>query len=137
MIDLVNRINGYIRHSSRLVQLNRVCTVLGFKLLSPDVLHNQHGWFAGFFDADGTIGYYLKGPYLQPQLTLSVTNKLYVDVAHFITYFGGAIYLCPPQSIKRNRLFLIKKYYRLLELKAHKAPEGTVLHKAWFEFNRK
>ncbi|KAF2135052.1 uncharacterized protein K452DRAFT_341605 [Aplosporella prunicola CBS 121167] len=153
-IHLVNRINGYIRHSSRLVQLNRVCTVLGFELLSPDVLHNQHGWFAGFFDADGTIGYYLKGPYLQPQLTLSVTNKLYVDVAHFITYFGGAIYfdkaqndnlasfieytkLCPPQSIKRNRLFLIKKYYRLLELKAHKAPEGTVLHKAWFEFNRK
>ena len=164
MIDLINRINGYIRHTSRLVQLNRVCTVLGLKLLSPDVLHNQHGWFAGFFDADGTIGYYLKGPYLQPQLTLSVTNKLYVDVAHFMTYFGGAIYfdkaqngyykwsiqseenlkifleytkVCPPQSIKRNRLFLVKEYYRLLSIKAYKAPEGTVLHKAWINFNRK
>jgi len=92
MIALVNRINGYIRHSSRLVQLNRVCAVLGVQLLSPDTLHNKHGWFAGFFDSDGTIGYYFKGPYNNPQLTLSVTNKLYVDVAHFMTYFGGAVY---------------------------------------------
>jgi ubiquinol-cytochrome c reductase cytochrome b subunit len=164
MVDLVNRVNGYIRHSSRLVQLNRVCAVLCVQLLSPDTLHNKHGWFAGFFDADGTIGYYLKGHYNQPQLTLSVTNKLFVDVVHFMTYFGGAIYfdkaqngyykwsiqsevnfaafleytkVCQPQSIKRNRLFLIKEYYRLVELKAHKASEGTVLHKAWVNFNRK
>jgi hypothetical protein len=45
--------------------------------------------------------------------------------------------VCPPQSIKRNRLFLVKEYYRLVALKAHKAPEGTVLHKAWINFNRK
>jgi ubiquinol-cytochrome c reductase cytochrome b subunit len=165
MIELVNRINGYIRHSSRLVQLNRVCAVLGVQLLSPDALHNKHGWFAGFLDADGSIGYYLKGAYNRPQLTLSVTNKLYIDVVHFMTYFGGAIYfdkaqngyykwsiqseenfaafleytkVCPPQSIqKRNRLLLVKEYYRLVGLKAYKAPEGTVLHKAWLNFNRK
>lgn len=98
MINLVNRINGYIRHSSRLVQLNRVCAVLGVQLLTPDTLHNKHGWFAGFFDADGTIGYYFKGSYNQPQLTLSVTNKLYVDVVHFMTYFGGAIYFDKGQN---------------------------------------
>ena len=44
---------------------------------------------------------------------------------------------CPPQSIKQNRLFLVKDYYRLLGLKAHKAPEGTVLYKAWMNFKRK
>ena len=60
MLELINRINGYIRHSSRFVQLNRVCALLGVKLLTPDNLHNKHGWFAGFFDADGTIGYYFK-----------------------------------------------------------------------------
>lgn len=163
MIELINRINGHIRHTSRLLQLNRVCSVLDLKLLSPDVLHNKHGWFAGFFDADGTIGYYLKGNYLHPQLTLSVTNKLHVDVSHFMT-FGGQIYfdkaqngyykwsiqseenfkifleytkVCPPQSIKRNRLFLVKEYYNLISLKAYKAPESTVLHKAWINFNRK
>lgn len=47
---------------------------------------------------DGTIGYYLKGPYNRPQLTLSVTNKLYVDVVHFMTYFGGAIYFDKAQN---------------------------------------
>lgn len=164
MLELINRVNGYIRHSSRLVQLNRVCALLSVKLLSPDTLHNKHGWFAGFFDADGTIGYYFKGNNNQAQLTLSVTNKLYVDVVHFMTYFGGAIYfdkaqngyykwsiqseanfsafleytrVCQPQSIKRNRLFLINEYYRLVAIKAHIAPEGSVLHKAWMNFNRK
>jgi len=164
MTDLVNRINGYIRHSSRLVQLNRVCAVIGVELLASDTLHNKHGWFSGFFDADGTIGYYLKGDYNQPQLTLGVTNKLYTDVVHFMIYFGGAVYfdkahngyhkwsvqseegftafleytkVCQPQSIKRNRLFLVKEYYRLVKLKAHKASQDTVLHKAWTNFNRK
>lgn len=168
MLDLVNRVNGYIRHSGRLEGLSRVCAVLGVQLLTPDTLHNKHAWFAGFFDADGTIGYYFKGDIDNPQLTLSVTNKLYVDVVHFMTYFGGNIYfdktggvpqkgsykwsiqseekfaafleyikVCPPQSIKRNRLFLVKEYYRLVGLKAHKAPEGTALHKAWVKFNHK
>lgn len=92
MVDLVNRVNGYIRHSSRLVQLNRVCAVLGVQLLSPDTLHNKHGWFAGFFDADGHIGYSLKGHYKRPQLALTVTNKLYVLLSPFLQVFGGSIY---------------------------------------------
>lgn len=163
MIDLVNRINGYIRHTSRLLQLNTVCAVLNMPVLNSDSLHNKHGWFAGFFDAEGNIGYYYKGNN-QPQLTISVTNKLYLDVAPFMINFGGNIYfdkaqngyykwsiqsekniatfveytkICQLKSIKGNRLFLIKQYYRLLKLKAHKAPEGTVLHKAWLNFNQK
>lgn len=98
MIDLANRVNGYIRHSKRLVQLSHVCTVLGLQILTPDTLHNQHGWFSGFFDADGTIGYYLKGRYSNPQLTLSVTNKLYMDVVHFFNIFGGAVYFDKAQN---------------------------------------
>lgn len=164
MINLVNRVNGYIRNSKRLVQLNQVCTVLGLQILKPDTLHNRHGWFSGFFDADGTIGYYLKSIYGIPQLTLSVTNKLYVDIVYFVNVFGGSIYfdksqngyykwqvqsetnlqsfldyvkICPVQSIKRNRLFLVKDYYRLIGLKAHKAPKGTIMHKAWINFNQK
>jgi len=156
MIHLIKRINGYIRHSSRFLQLNRICTTLGIQPISPDTLHNKHGWFAGFFDADGTIGYYFKDKNNQPQLTLSVTNKQYVDVAYFITYFGGAIYfdkaqngyykwsvqsevssaafikytkICQLQSIKRNRLFLIKEYYRLVKLNAYKASEGKKIKK--------
>ena len=51
-----------------------------------------------FFYADGTIGYYFKGNNNQPQLTLSVTNKLYFDVVHFVYYFGGAIYFDKAQN---------------------------------------
>jgi hypothetical protein len=43
MVELVNRINGYIRHSNRLVQLNKVCATLGLQVLSPDILHLEHG----------------------------------------------------------------------------------------------
>ena len=164
MLDLIARVNGYIRHSNRFAQLNRVCGVLGLKVLSPDSLHNKHAWFAGFFDADGTIGYYLKGPKANAQLTISVTNKLYTDIIYFSNIFRGNIYydsaqngyykwsiqseelinsfleytkVCPVQSIKRNRLFMIKEYYRLINLKAHKSSEDTILYKAWLKFNDK
>lgn len=44
--------------------------------------------------------------------------------------FLDYVKICPVQSIKRNRLFLVKDYYRLIGLKAHKAPKGTIMHKA-------
>jgi ubiquinol-cytochrome c reductase cytochrome b subunit len=43
MIELINRINGKIRHSSRLKQLNLVCNKLNIELLLPDKLHINHG----------------------------------------------------------------------------------------------
>jgi len=98
MLDLLTRVNGYIRHTSRLVQFNRVCAVLGLQVLSPDTLHSKHLWFSGFFDADGTIGYYSKDPKDRIQLTLSVTNKLYADVLHFYNCFGGNIYFDKSQN---------------------------------------
>jgi hypothetical protein len=93
MIDLVNRVNGYIRHSNRLVQLNQVCAILGLQLLSPDNLHLEHGWFSGFFDASGSINYSIKDRNLisPEELTLSVTNKFYTELSFFITIFGGSI----------------------------------------------
>lgn len=96
MVNLVNRINGYIRHTSRLTQLHNVCSILNIPIKPCDVLHENHAWFAGFFDADGTIGYYFKNNY--PQLTISVTNKLQVDVVHFMNYFGGNIYFDTAQN---------------------------------------
>jgi LAGLIDADG endonuclease len=43
MKNLINRINGKIRHTNRLKQLNLLCTVLGIEFLMPDKLHNKHG----------------------------------------------------------------------------------------------
>jgi len=97
MIELVKRINGYIRHSSRLLQLNRVCIELDIPLLEGDTLHNQHGWFAGFFDADGIVSYSFEGKD-QPELTVSLTNKLFVDLVPFRDQFGGQIFFDQAQN---------------------------------------
>lgn len=75
MLEWINRVNGYIRHSSGLVQLNRVCALLSVQLLSPYTLHNNHCWFSGFFDADGTISYSFKGS----NHPLTLTNYMLIE----------------------------------------------------------
>jgi len=164
MIDLVNRVNGKIRHTSRLKQLNLVCITLNIEFITPDKLHNRHGWFSGFFDADGTITFSIKDKYLSPQLTISVSNKLMIDISYFKEIFGGNIYFdkskngyykwsiqnkenilyfleyikyCPSRSLKRKRLYLINKYYELINIKAYKAEEKSLKWKAWNLFIHK
>ena len=164
ILELIGRINGIIRHTARMKQLNLICSKLGINLNLPDELHNKHGWLSGFFDADGTITLSVKGKYLTPQLTISVTNKLLVDISYFKEIFGGNIYFdqsqngcykwsiqsredilyflnyirsCPSYSIKRKRLYLINRYYELKDIKAYEAEEGTAIKKAWNIFLEK
>lgn len=54
-----------------------------------------------------------------------------------LTSFFNYLKVCQPQSVKRNRIFLVPKFNKLVELKANKATEGTVLSKAWSIFERK
>ncbi|KAI5676834.1 hypothetical protein M9H77_07784 [Catharanthus roseus] len=55
MIKIMNCINGHIRHSARLLQLPCVCQVPDIPVVLPIPLDAQSNWFAGFFNADGTI----------------------------------------------------------------------------------
>jgi hypothetical protein len=162
MLDLIARINGNVRHSGRLIQLHAVCNVLNLPIKMPYSLNANNAWFSGFFDADGTIGFYIKNHI--PQLTISVTNKLQADVIHFKEHLGGNIYFdsskngyykwsvqsetdiklileyfkrYSSKSLKRNRLFLINEYYNLIHLKAYKAPVDSILYKNWIRFNNK
>jgi LAGLIDADG endonuclease len=161
IINLIHRINGKIRHTARLKQLNVLCANLGIELILPDKLQYNHGWFSGFFDADGTITISSKGNYNNYQLVISVTNKLLVDVIHYKDIFNGNIYFdksqngyykwtiqskedilyftnyiknCPCYSIKRKRLFLVNEYYNLKSLKADKADINSAKYKAWLIF---
>jgi len=43
MLELISRINGKIRHTSRLKQLNLLCTILNKEFILPDKLHDKHG----------------------------------------------------------------------------------------------
>jgi hypothetical protein len=160
IISLINRINGNVRHNTRLKQLNYICSALNISILSPNKLHKKHGWFSGFFDSVGTITFSLKGEYNIPQLTISVSNKLLADVIHFKETFGGNIYfdrsqngyykwsiqkrtdileivnyftICPSRSYKRKRLFLVNRYFELIDLKAYKK-ENLLQNKAWLLF---
>jgi LAGLIDADG endonuclease len=164
MIQLINRINGKIRHTSRLKQLNLLCTILNIEFMVPDKLHDKHGWFSGFFDADGTITFSLKGKNNSPELTISVCNKLLIDISYYKEVFGGNIYFdrsqngyykwsiqskedilsflkyiksCPSRSIKRKRLFLVNQYYELISMKVYKEEETTVKFKVWKKFIEK
>lgn len=158
MITLINCINGHIRHSSRLVQLHRVCAQLNITPLAPaTAMGNTHSWFAGFFDADGTVTLNVSRPL--PQVTLSVTNKLQADVQYYMDTFGGAIYFdtaqngyykwtvqsrfgqlnmldyfknCPSRSAKNHRLQLMGKYYQLYDLRAFKT--DSPYHASWQQF---
>ncbi len=157
MIKLMNCINGHIRHSARLLQLHRVCQVLDIPVILPITLDAQSNWFAGFFDADGTIGLAMK--HRLPQLSIRVNKKLLQDVEPYKVVFGGNIYFDSSQngyyqwsvqsrkdvimmldyfksstfrSHKSRRFFLIEEYYSLYDLKAFQP--DSIHHKAWLAF---
>jgi len=48
MLDLVARINGHVRNSVRLKQLESVCLNLNIIMLQPMELTKSNGWFQGF-----------------------------------------------------------------------------------------
>ena len=92
MIKLINCINGHIRHSTRLLQLHRVCQVLDISVILPTTLDAKSNWFAGFFDSQGSI------EIIDSNITISIsqTNKDLLSYIH--KYFGGKII-----SIKGNK----------------------------------
>ena len=159
MINLIKIINGNIRHSTRILQLHRVCQILNQPIIYPSTLDNHSKWFTGFFDADGTITFSIKNSI--PQLSIRVVNKNLQDIQEFKTIFGGSIYFdntlngyyvwsvqsridilrvkdsfikgC--RSNKSKRMFLIEDYYRLKDLKAYK--EDSIFYKPWLNFIHK
>ncbi|KAL6568625.1 hypothetical protein OROHE_004309 [Orobanche hederae] len=106
MIKVMNCINGHIRHSARLVQLHRVCQVLEIPVILPFPLDAQSNWFAGFFDANGTITISMENRL--PQLSVRVTNKLLQDVEPCKIAFGGSLYF---DSGRNGYYTKSKRYY--------------------------
>lgn len=167
MIKLINAVNGNIRHSTRLAQLHRVCAILNIKLKTPEPLTFNNAWFSGFFDADGTVNYYYRDKNIiskvRPQLILSVSNKLLIDIQAFKDTFGGNIYydkgklgtykwsignyethslyyeynkINPSRSFKGQRIFLFKEFYSLYNIKAFRL-NNISQYKAWLTFENK
>ena len=166
MITLIHCINGYIRHSSRLKQLHLVCQQLDIPVILPSGLNTNSSWFAGFFDADGTINlknsYYSNTDKNSVQLSIRVTNKLLQDVQWFKFSFGGNIYFDSSQNgyycwsvQSRNDIEIMLNYFKNHTLRSHKSQryhlikdyyklrdlqaynKESIFYKAWHDFYKK
>ena len=160
LLKLINDVNGHIRNSNRLLQLNKICHKYEISLIYPEKLTFDDGWLSGFFDADGTVTINST----VPQLSIALSQKTSELFQPLLDIYGGDIYIdrgssqsfkwyitkredilnlieyfkkYPSRSGKKNRLHLIPKYYELKDLKAHKALPGTFLDKSWKYFYNK
>ena len=159
LLKLINDVNGHIRNSNRLVQLNKLCAKYEISLIYPQKLTFDNGWLSGFLDACGKV------TINSTQLSISASQKTSELLQPLLEIYGGNIYIdrgssqsfkwyitkredivdklieyfkkYPSRSAKKNRLHLIPKYYELKDLKAHKALPDTFLEKSWKYFNNK
>jgi LAGLIDADG endonuclease len=160
LLSLIYDINGFIRNSNRLIQLNKLCDKYELTLIYPEKLDYDHGWLAGFFDADGTITINKS----THQLSISASQKTTEMLQPLIELYGGNIYIDkgkslsfkwyiskkedilklieyfkihPCRSAKIQRLHLVPKFYDLKDLKADQSFKGSNLEKSWEKFNQK
>ena len=157
LLNLINNVNGHIRNSNRLLQLNKISDKYELSIIYPEKLIYENAWLSGFFDADGTITINISNT----QLSISVSQKTKELLQPLVEIYGGNIYIDrgtsqsfkwyvtkredilklieyfkshPSRSAKKNRLHLIPRYYELKDLKAHKAATGTLLSQQWESF---
>ncbi len=161
LLALVNDINGEIRNSYRLMQLNKICLKYDIALTYSDKLTYNNGWLSGFFDADGSVTLNSNNG----QLAITLTQKTSEVLQPLLDIYGGSIYIdrtsnnfnwyvsdkkgiinliryfkqYPSRSLKKNRLHLIPRCYELKEMGAHKSLEETnpLLAKSWVIFKAK
>ncbi len=160
LLKIINDVNGHIRNSDRLVQLNKICRNYELDLIYPEKLTYDNGWLAGFFDADGTVTIDKS----TAQLSITATQRTSELLTPLVDLYGGYVYIdrgssqsfkwyitkredilklieyfkkYPSRSAKKNRLHLIPKFYELKDMKAHKALPGTYLEKSWQYFYSK
>lgn len=160
LLSLINDVNGEIRNSNRLVQLNKLCEKYEIKLRYPKELNYDNGWLSGIFDSDGTVTI----NNTNKQLSISVSQKTLDILQPLVGLYGGDVYIDrgssksfkwyitkregimnlieyfkknPSRSEKSKRLHSIPRFYELKDLKAHKALPGSKLEKSWSNFIEK
>lgn len=73
LIHLINELNGLLQNPTRILQLGRISIIYDIELKDPKPLTYYNGWFAGFFDTDGSI--YLNDASGQILITASQKNR--------------------------------------------------------------
>ena len=154
LLDLLNAINGLIRNPVRIIQLGKICLKYNIYLKDTQPLTYDNGWFAGFFDSDGSI--YMNDSSGELFITVSQKNRFLLE--DLVKLYGGVIYVMvkqgvfkwtcfrkneivslvndyfkvnPSRSEKLVRLNMVHKFYELRVLHAHSTTPNSVLAKAW------
>lgn len=115
LLALILDVNGLIRNSNRLVQLNKICFKYGITLIYPSKLNYDNGWLSGFFDADGTITINKTNT----QLSISCSQKTSELLQPLIEIYGGNVYIDRGSSqsfkwyiTKRKDILNILEYFK-------------------------
>ena len=154
LVALLNNLSCKLYNPIRLVQYKKVCFRYGLNLVGkPLVLNN--GWLGGFFDADGCIT--INKVTMQLSLSIGQKNRYILEIIQFA--YGGYIYFDKASncfkwyitskndilfiidyfksayvfSLKKNRLHLVTKFYRLKELKKQQNPACDKMFSHFFK----
>ncbi len=89
LLKLINDVNGHIRNSNRLVQLNKLCHKYEISLIYPKKLTFDSGWLSGFFVGDGTVTINSTNT----QLSIALSQKTSELLQPLLETYGGNIYI--------------------------------------------
>ncbi len=109
LLNLINSVNGHIRNSNRMLQLTKITIYYNINFIYPQPLIKNNGWFAGFFDADGTIIINK----INMQLSISINQKTVQLLEPLVILFNGHIYI---DRSSNNFKFYITKQEDILNL---------------------
>lgn len=145
LLQLLNDVNGFLRHSIRILQYNKLCCKYNIPIKDTIILSYNSGWMGGFFDSDGTISINKN----TNQLYISISQKTQELLILLKNLYGGEIYIDRSSntfkwyvtkkedilylkdnyfkntyvySKKKSRLFLIDEFYKLKQLKKENNP---------------
>lgn len=114
LLKLINDVNGHIRNSNRLIQLNKLSHKYEISLKYPQKLISLHlsskesseqsAWVSGFFDADGTVTINSTNT----QLSIAISQKTSELLQPILEIFGGNIYI-DRGSHKSFKWYITKK----------------------------
>ena len=155
---LIDDVNGQIRNSYRLTQLKKLCVNYDIVLIYPSKLAYNNAWLSGFFDAEGSITLNKANG----QLAFTLTQKTNEILQFLPELYNGSLYIdkCnntfkwyvsekqsifklldyfknyPLKSLKKNRVLMINKCYKLKDMSAHKSSH-SYLANTWKTFLNK
>lgn len=160
LLKLISDVNGHIRNPIRQVQLHSICLKYNIGFIYHTTWIKEDGWLSGFFDADGTITINVTNL----QLSISIGQKSSVILKPLIELYGGYVYIdrsgqgsfkwyvtkredilqlieyfkkYPSRSAKNSRLHLVPLFYKLKDIKAHKAILQSFSYKKFQVFLKK